>query len=298
MATEIVTRKYRGANETRMALHGVYWSETGSRKEPRTLFVDVAPLHDEPCVVEKITSELRLHMKKPFLKLFGGTKEIVFAGLNESCLTDPLMHLELILEIIHTLRAQGYLGKLSLETNCEDINKVHASWSKVVGRAVLYTGTMYPYGGHLEVDDPMGIVRRLKLVGLDEIQILVNAGVEDKTGPSARGDVWQFVYSCPRAGLETVFRFGIDWEYIERKTRMENSSRSWITPYWKSREVVISRLVDECREYLTRYMKLDGLIKFRVNRDHIKIEEDFGHSVAPSSSTQQSARDIPWLNSC
>ncbi|MDD5022859.1 MAG: radical SAM protein [Candidatus ainarchaeum sp.] len=122
----------------------VYTFETPARKRGRILFINLIPEYDcinncrfcsrkdaieeKPNIYEKkaganlylqktptpdeILTELQKQIKKPFLGLFGGTKEIAIVGLGE-----PLMNLDLVIEVIHAIRTMGFKKTIRLDTN-------------------------------------------------------------------------------------------------------------------------------------------------------------------------------------
>lgn len=204
----------------------VYQEPGRMKKTARRIFVNVNPKSECLCYTEgtvrdwsdSIMRDLRIWVKKPFLGLFGGTKEISLVGPGE-----PLLQVELVLRLIRTLRQEGFRGSINLITSGE-ANRYNHRWINgsachsidELGREIV------------EVTHPAheaGIAAYLKSAGLDSITIVPALERYADVEPDAYHRTYlseasrEFIEECRKTGLNTHLRLVVDpselgrWQY-------------------------------------------------------------------------------------
>jgi hypothetical protein len=205
MTTWQVTRKYDGKMDKRIDDNGVHRSETGTWRERRTLFVDMTPMIDGR-EVNDVIRELALRIKKPFLGLFGGTREVVFERSEAIEDPDPLFHLIMTMSVIRTLRAEGYKVKTRLNAEHYDLDDAARRWEKKFGSNYLFSSS------------DLEIITRLKSAGLDELVIRLKSEGRQLTG---HGWGYSIIDACLEARMNTYFHLTLDPGEWERRREIE-----------------------------------------------------------------------------
>lgn len=196
-------------------------------KRGRTIFVNTNPKCDglnyhEVAIkswANEIMDDLRPVIRKPFLRFFGGTKEIVLNG------PEPLWQIELVLRVIRTLRQEGFRGTITIET-MGDVNRFNKLW---INGSNCYT---YQNGQLLDVQTTHqqhsdGIAQYLKRAGLSRITVKI-----DKTGrfeDYESSEAYGLVRECLRAKLGTYVQLVVRPEKIA--TYLKKEELEWLSDW-------------------------------------------------------------------
>lgn len=167
------------------------------KKAGTSLFLAKAP------AVSDIINEARIKAKKPLMGFFGATKEIAFVGLGE-----PLAQLPLVCDTTTALRADGYEGRIGVDTDG-------------------LVKCLYPYtvSGCLETI-PRNPASELKHAGLTDIRISVNATSASEYEALCRPPfanafekLCEFTRDCIAAGIRTCASFVVGFDDGDVRTK-------------------------------------------------------------------------------
>jgi TatD family-associated radical SAM protein len=198
------------------------------KKAGTSLYLPQAP------AVEEVMQEANGKIRKG---LFGGTRELAFVGLGE-----PLLEFGLVADTISALRADGFRGRIRVDTN---------------GLVNCWRGDVVFGCFEIFRRNP---AEELKKAGLTDIRISLNAvnaqdyyelcrpeWGEDKA-EWIFGKLCTFITDCIRVGINTAVSFVVGFNDGEVKTRSEDDYRDFALSLGiKPKNVLMREYVEPCK---------------------------------------------------